>query len=67
MTVFGAYQRAERTSPLEQLEAGLADRFFTSKPEQGLGAGVPRADLTAVGHRKRRIGGVLEEIEEIAV
>jgi len=51
----------------EQLKAGLAGDLVASKPEERLGAGVPRADFAGVGDRERRVGGVFKKFEEVAV
>ena len=67
MTLFCTRGRAQHVPPLEELKAGLANDLVASISEKILGAAIPRADFAAVGHRKRRVGGVFEELEEIAI
>jgi hypothetical protein len=67
LTLFGAHGCAERAAPLKQLKARPADDLVATKPEERLGAAVPRADFAGVGDRECRVRGVFEEVEEVAV
>src|SRR5690242_20736516 len=67
VTPLFTHQRGEDVQPLKDLKTGLADDLVLPESEKSLRTAVPRADFSGVGHGERRVAGMFEELEEVAI